>query len=229
MPSPPCGSQGRGFRDTCHGGHRPRETHTRGRCMLLAPSPLGIGLYKRGSMRQRHPVWSQPNAVGTLASQTLSAILLKGFGKSGLAHGGGPRRNDSWHEACFVLAEIVAVQRRPSPLICFLDRADAQLGSARDGRPARRPPCNPRYIGSTSGLWWPRVQKKPRRAHPRRRRWLRPCHRLDGARPRWRLDRPRVGLVDHGRGRAQHTRRCAGSGPLPYRSGSRGHARTSTA
>ncbi len=36
--------------------------------------------------------------------------------------------------------------------------------------------------------------------------------------------RPRVGLVDHGRGRAQHPRRCTGSGPLPYRSGSRGHS-----
>src|SRR4029077_4262405 len=169
----------------------------------------------------RHPVWSQPNAVGTLASRRLRHTP-QGVRKIWLAYRSGPRRDDSWHEACFVFAETVAVQRRPAPRGFGLDRADARVDSARDDRPTWRPPLDSRLVDVE--LWRSRIQNRPHRAYPRQRRWLRPRHRLDGPRGRWRPDRPGVGLVDHGRWRAEYARRCAGSRPLPYRSGSRGHA-----
>src|SRR5208282_2194900 len=93
----------------------------------------------------RHPVWSRPNAVGTLATGRLR-YTPQGVRKSWLGHPGGPRRNDSWHEACFVLAEIVAVQLRPARRGLSLDRANAQVDSARDGRPTWHPPRDPRLV-----------------------------------------------------------------------------------
>ena len=60
----------------------------------------------------RHSVWSQPNAVGTLAHTRLR-YTPQGVRKIWLADRGGPRRNDSWHEARVVLPETVAVPFRP--------------------------------------------------------------------------------------------------------------------
>src|ERR1700757_4757613 len=98
----------------------------------------------------RRPVWSQPNAVGTLASQRLR-YTPQGVRKIWLAYRSGPRRNDSWHEACFVLPETLALQHRPAPRGSSLDRADAQVDSARDDRPTWRPPRDPRLVDAK--LW----------------------------------------------------------------------------